>query len=457
MAQLLSQPTSVLVQLPPRFGTGTDRGFFANGVWTPGRDASGVVNMVSWTSTPTSQWFEVAGTAMTSMDAAIQSAIPGWRDCGGGWSWMTDAWVGLASDLDNARFWIAAGGGHGASSNNGVYQFECFKMRWSVENMPSDPSAWDATYRSSASNGGTYTMYPPSANTATAQYSAGNWQPINGMFYDELPDGKPTSRHTYGRTVYVADTNELVMVCRRLWRYSLNNHRWTYKRVINDQADAPTGNKWMDDEDGIAFYDKRTGEVLSSSAGSSGIYHSIGYNLAANAWTRTWSSPWNYRSQAREAMHSSGTRMAVVVQPTKQRAQSYPPGEYWLYDIPTRTVLASSGQGGFIFAAGLSRNDFDFDDNYWESGMLVYVEPLNRYWLWARMIDQSIRQFEIDPTTSPWTLTPKTSAGNLAPLGKPPSSGNPTQYPQTKAFYVPSLNAIVMQAAGGLNFFIYRF
>src|SRR5690349_12742866 len=54
---------------PPSFtwGTGTDTGTLAGNVWTPGRDATGLVNEVSWALVPKGRWIEVAGTPLTSL------------------------------------------------------------------------------------------------------------------------------------------------------------------------------------------------------------------------------------------------------------------------------------------------------------------------------------------------------------------------------------------------------
>src|SRR5262245_47877092 len=123
--RILSTPTtvSVFAAVPAdNWGSGTAVGTFAADVWTPGRDAGGVVNLVSWNLVPLNRWIEVAGTRLDSLDSVVKAAVPGWKDYGNSsWNGVTDAWNGMAWDerAGLERGWFAVCGGHSDSSNDG--------------------------------------------------------------------------------------------------------------------------------------------------------------------------------------------------------------------------------------------------------------------------------------------------------------------------------------------------
>src|SRR5262249_35902293 len=153
---------------------------------------------------------------------------------------------------------------------------------WDIECMPSDSNLFSAAYRARA-GGASFTVCDESNALPVTPM-------INGPFYDEIfwDTGikKPTARHTYGSIAYCPDYNELVMFCRRFWRYSLTQKAWVYKRIYNDNVAF-----FMDGEHGITIYDEVRHEALSSAAGSSGIYNSVAYRMDTQAWS-SWGSPW---------------------------------------------------------------------------------------------------------------------------------------------------------------------
>src|SRR5450631_1178084 len=110
---------------PDNGGSGSAAGTFAADVWTPGRDADGVVNLVSWNLVPLNRWIEVAGTRLDGLDSVVKAAVPGWRDYGS-WDGVTNAWNGMAWDTRAGfeRGWLAVCGGHSDSSNDGIYRFD---------------------------------------------------------------------------------------------------------------------------------------------------------------------------------------------------------------------------------------------------------------------------------------------------------------------------------------------
>jgi hypothetical protein len=407
--------------------------------WTPVRDASGIVTQASWSTVPTNRWVQVAGTRLDSMDAAVKAAIPGWRDWGvEGWSGVTDAWNGMAIDAAGSRLWLK-GGGHSASGNNGIYRFDALKMAWAIEDMPSDPAAWSASYIASR-NGGTFTFCNESHQTMLAKRAAGTLQAVNDVFYDELFwDGKPTSRHTYSSMVFVPETNELVMICRRLWRYSLTQRRWTYKRLIRDTPD-----NWMDGENMAVFHDEATREVLVSAAGSSGIYRATGYNLATNQWTN-WTSPWNLYSGIADTRVG---RRAVVIQPGCTAAAGYgeQPMRYWDYNLDSRSTVTS---GTVQLAGGLTLANFAKANWFYDSSALAYIPPLNRFWFYTRSFAGPMMLLEVDPTTTPWTARPCTANAGNFPV--------PRFNMERKFIFLPALNALLLCDTASKDLYLYKF
>jgi len=442
MATLLSKPINLVVQpastAAQGWGDGGATGSVAGDVWTPGRNAAGVVNAASWNALPLNRWVQVGGTRLDAMDAVVKAAIPGWNDPGvEKWNGVTDAWNGMAIDPAGSRLWLK-GGGHSASGNNGIYRFDALKMAWAIEDLPSPTAPWSTAYIGSR-NGGSFTFCAESDAAAKAKIALGTLQAINDVFYDELFwDGKPTSRHTYSSMVYVPETNELVMVCRRLWRYSLSERRWTYKRQIRDQAA-----QFMSGENMVAIYDEATREVLVSAAGSEGIYRATGYNLTSNQWTN-WGSPWNIYSGIADVR--VGRRVVIVQAPQRKVSYGGTTGIYWDYDLDTRSVKAN---GQCQLADGLTQNDFAPDNWFYDSAALTYIPSKNRFWLFTLMASGKMELIEIDPTTTPWTAR---RAPGLT--GAVPSPGKNLE---RKMVYLPLLNAVLICDNAGKDLSLYRF
>ena len=416
-------------------------GGLTNDVWTPARSADGQVTQASWESVPRERWVRVAGTRLDRLDAMVKAAVPGWRDLGTeSWNGVTDAWNGLAIDTAGSRMWLH-GGGHAASANNGIYRFDALKMAWDVEDMPSDPTNWSARYKASPNGpapNNSFTWNQEAADQTIARQNAGAWGSTNDWYYDELPnDRKPTSRHTYSSMVYVPDSNELVMICRRLWRYSLTERRWTYKRMIRD-----TGAIFMDGENVVAIYDEGNRELLASSSGSSGVNRATGYALTQNTWTN-WASPWNIYSGIADTR--VGRRVVVVQPPMRSAGYNGTVGIYWEYDLDTRSVVKT---GRLQHADGLSQGDFAPDNWFYDGAALTYIPGRNRYWLYTLMANSQMALIEIDPTTTPWTARRMPAmAGNVPVPGK---------NLERKMIFLPALNAVVICDKASQDMALYR-
>jgi hypothetical protein len=335
---------------------------------------------------------------------------------------------------------VAAGGGHAGSTNNGIYRFDAFRMAWAIEDLPSDPTPWSASYRSS----GNFTFCAESDAQFQAKKSAGTLTPVNDWYYDELYwDRKPTSRHTYSFMVFVPETNELVLTARRLWRYSLTERRWTYKRLLRDHPPAGVNQPWMDGENGVAIYDEATREVLVSAAGSSGIYRATGYSLTQNQWTN-WSSPWNLHAGIADVR--VGRRM-VVVQPPVAPGGGYSnhDGIYWDYSLDTRSTTQT---GPFQYAEGLTRAHFAPANWFYDSAAVTYLPSANRYWLFTLMADGTMALIEVNPTTTPWTLRRMPAMAGRMPV--------PGKNLERKMVFLPALNAVLLCDSANKELHLYR-
>lgn len=436
MATLISKPSTIVVQAPigadTSFGTGTATGSLQGDRWSPGRDAAGQVNAASWALVPRGRWVTVAGTRFDGLDAAVKAAVPSWTGDQLAWDALTQSWSGFAIDLQGGRAWLM-GGGHTDGRNNGIYRFDVFKMAWAVQELPSDRALWSKAYTSNYSA----TSYPESAAEAEAKAKAGTLRAINDSYYDEIPgDKKPTARHTYSTMVYVPDSDELAMVCRRLWRYSLPGKKWTYRRLIRDQ---PT--EWMDGENGVGIYDEATGELLASASGSGSNYRSTGYRLATNQWTE-WSAPWNRYGGVADVRH--GRRVTAISPPEQSGPMYASPGKYWLYDLDSRSNAAS---GDFQYAGGLSRADFSKFSWYYDGASVAYIASLERYWLCTKKANSQMGFFEINPTTTPWTLSPLPFTGAV-PI--------PSPLLKRRMVYWPGINAVTLTDRGNNEMVLYR-
>jgi hypothetical protein len=437
-------------------GTGSDAGTFNADVLTPGRDERGRMNAASWALVPTGRWIRVAGTDIQQFDAVVKARIPGWRVYGteAGWGATMNNFNGMAHHDATARYWLMNAGGHSGGSNNGIYGFDAIRMAWWIERMPSDTNKWSLQYRNrTAPQPDTYTFCYESDQSRQFEIAAGTATPRT-FWYDEIQwdnphvpggntdeSGVPTSEHTYSACIFNPLTNELIKCGRgqRLWRYNRNTGKYTYKRIINDGVGSFSG------AGGILMFNEAT-QTFIRSAAADGIYTDIGYNLTTNQWFAA-STPWRIFWPPADTRW--GNKVTVIVHP-----QADSPGvggtfgRYWVYDVPSGTTDTT---GVFQLAPGLNRTDFVGAGSYYDGAGLVYVPPLNRYWLCTRGtvgID-GMRWFEIDPTTTPWTISRLVFAAGVTPT--------PQLQLHKKMFWVPVLNAVMLVDRHDANLQFYKF
>ena len=433
------------------FSSGAGTGTLVGDLWTPAT-TDGVVNQASWDTVPSNRWVEVAGTRLDLLDAVVKAAIPGWLDYGNSdWLGVSQSWNSVAIDDAGARAWWIAAGGHADSANNGIYRFDGYKMAYAVERMPSDTNRWSAGYK--ARNSSTFTPCDESITEYNAQVAGGTWNRVNGWFYDEiywdnpaidtasLDVGVPTSRHVYNGVVYNAAENELIMASRRVWRYSMTTGKWTSKNTPG--RSNPLGGDGGLEEHGLAVLDQSRNQLVMVSCGSGGPWGG-NVDLATNAWSNSFSIPGGSYDWTSAAPYRYGDEVTIIKTPDP--TSSYPKvGQYFKYNVTTRATITS---GLLQFAGGLS--DASFRAGFDGQGM-VYVAPLNRYWMQVWMATGAIQWLEVDPTTTPWTIKPLTFA-NTAPT----LSASPTPAPQNRAMYVPAMNAVLWLGSADKNIQIYK-
>jgi hypothetical protein len=448
------------------FGVGAAAGSLVGNVWTPGVDSTGRVNQVSWNLVPIGQWVQVAGSRLDDLDAVVKARIPGWTGYGGAgptgsnWDGVMVSWSSFAQDTDGSRHWIF-GGGHSNSYNNGLYRFDMFKMKWDVECLPTDPTVISGKTAYYAQNSSTY--YGPSTTAAIAKRTAGTLGVVNDIWWDELDDGKPTARHTYNSLAYSKSLNKIIMCCRRLWTFDLAAQKWDYKRLINDYIS--TGDMVNDmalAAEGIRMaWDETRQRLWVLASGSSGNNNQFSFDFnATNAagikgkWAAA-SFPWYGAGEQAVCLKDINTYVTMKTPSNPSRPYSGR-GEYMGFDLTTGAELAGyRGTGGAALqpqlTTGLAMTDFDGSDDH--EG-IVYVPPINRYWLWGNFAaSPKYRCVELDPTTTPWTMSNKTFAGTYTPdigaTGVALLGG--------KVLYYPQLNCVILNDAASRFANIYRF
>lgn len=444
----------------PGFAAGGTTGSLVGDLWTPARAPDGRVYQASWDTVPKFRWIEAAGTRIdTQLTTAIQAVSPGW-DSAKLWGTtpgnsLFQSWAGFTQDEANARFWFL-GGGHSDGYNNGLYRFDLYRMNWAIECAPSSYTDFSLAYRTNGNS-----SYHPDANaTAIANFNANNppgtvlgtlVPALNGPMYDEIPiDGKPTARHTYQGLAYVSTigtSGSILMHMRRLWRFDLASGQWVFKRLFDDKirataGAAPSATGIMEThaaEAALGIWDEATNRMLCSASGSAGA-GAAAYNWTTQSW-----GPWGgaYGLNFNHAAVARVGRTVVSFNPPTSEGTTYK-GRYWLYNMDTEAVTFADCQLG----GGLTFANFPSGAAFYDGAGMVYVPPLNRYWIWTRDGSGGMQALQLDPTTSPWTLSPLTFA-NASPVEQRLIIG--------RVLWIPALSCVLVWDHCFANAFIYRF
>jgi hypothetical protein len=207
---------------PSQWAAGEDVGTLSGGTWTPGRNADGLITQASVNALPAGEWVRVAGTSLQGLKSAIEAT--GYSFAAHDWSNGKDirkafvAWVGCCDD--GRRVYYPRGGGHADGCLNGVYALDALKMGWEVTRAPSRPDTpgaeWDASYDVPPNSGfSTYTVALPGDD---------------GLYRDMLPDGTPTSAHTYNG-VWFDNVRQRIGTGRvSRWDFDLTSKEWQRRR-----------------------------------------------------------------------------------------------------------------------------------------------------------------------------------------------------------------------------------
>lgn len=365
------------------WGSGADVGSVASYVWTPGRDAGGAINQASVDALPANTWVRVSGTQVQALKTLIEAA--GFVFASHDWSDGKDlrstftAWVGC--DDDGRRIFYPRGGGHADASLNGVWSLDCVKMAWEVKRHPSRPDASGAAWNSS------YDIPP---NSSFTNYTAALGSD-DGLYRDILPDGTPTSAHTYNGVWYDSSRRTINTGRVSKWAFNIDTGTWTRSRWTWDGGSATTftinqhwyyhagrdaiyGFPGRSDTDYYSFgkcpggtsdWVSRSGPTnweanavsscrldddrfiyfwYSSGAERSGIY-----NMATETWESgsgnaiTSGKTLTYLSELMPALYvpSWGTSGQIIRRGTADGIT----GDWWIYDISSRTNSAYTPAG----------------------------------------------------------------------------------------------------------------
>lgn len=124
-------------------------------------------------------------------------------------------------------------------------------------------------------------------------------------------------------------------------------------------------------------------------------------------------------------------------------------GQYWRYNLDSRSVTAGGGGATVQLAAGLDRSSFTPENWYYDGASLCFVPPLNVYWRWQLMSDHAMHLFEIDPSTTPWSLRPTPSVAGRVPQPHPNL--------MRKMVYLPSFSAVLLVDQASKDVSVYKF
>jgi hypothetical protein len=393
---------------------------------------------------------------MDALDSVVKAALPGWREYGGAgqgaWDGVPLSWSSWAVDKDGGRLWLF-GGGHNNSSNNGLYRFDVFNMKWAVECLPTNTVGLQQGYLNGYNGGSpSFSTYYPNADAAIAKRDAGRLSATNDIWHDELPGGKPTARHTYQSLAYSPVLNKVIMACRRLWTYNLATGTWDYKRQFNDYISPKyqnvngSGNAFVADtytsvEHCVNVYDAQRNVMWWTGSGSSGNNRQIGYDFNRNAWFDAHVPFYGVGTQCGSIY---GRNYTVVRPPADNSTGGYGGiGEYKVFNLDNGTESLS---GTMRMAGGLALTDFRNAMNEDDLQGMTYVESINRYWIWSNM-RSGYAAMEIDPSTTPWTMSRKSFAG---------AAPQPYGLLGRKVAYFPALNAVLFNDLATRNFSLYR-
>lgn len=320
------------------------------------------------------EWYEVPNSALRAVLPVPKA--PG--DPGA----ITGAWNGATYDPVRDALILAANGGHTDYGGNEVYAFSLASLSWQ---RLTDPSP----------------------------------APLPQQGQEELPDGKPASRHTYSGVTFLGNVDKVFITGGSLWSEDGRGSKgaWTFdvpSRTWQRRADAPGGQVTA-----MAAYDPVSGLAFSLLQ-----YGTLAaYDPVKNKWSGRANINWAGFDPARTMVLHPKRRMLLVVGG----------GEVFGFDLGSffsgRRDLATTGGDPIVKAQGPG---------------LAYDPVADRIVGWAGGGDV----YSLDLRTRTWTRYP--------PLGDRVPGEAPHQGTFGRWQYVPSKDLFIGVNSIDENVWLYR-
>lgn len=365
-------------------------------VWTPAKDAAGRILPASLAGLQLNTWYEVADTSLVPLKRKIEKAMGRTYSAlnygNEGLHSTFNAWVG--GDLgDDGRFYIPWGGGHGASSLNGIWALDIEKMggddTWAIAQLPSDPDKPGAEWS---------TAYRKSKNFT-------NYRPAPGFPADILPDGMPTSRHQYSGVWFDTRRKTINQSRGHLWSFNTLTGETTGKvwRVEGkNRYPSIYGNLWYNE-----FHDTVVGHLRYDKYGR---FDHIRYHPESHEVELHGNLPWNFMGS------TCGTRYG-----DKILYLGYDSGRarWATYDLKAQKMRSGKFKGVA----------FDYRN---EMPACVYIPE------WGKVL----RRLQAPKMQGKWlTFDPESKTeGDYRPAGRPPPYD---RYPGKKVFYYAPWKSVI--------------
>ena len=435
------------------FSSGTELGSFNAGtrVWTPGRDANGVVTRASWEQVPIDgSWIEVAGSAFTSqVQPQLTAALPTYNDPGSSdLADVLDNYNGFAHDIQGGRL-FAHGGGHQGSANNGLYKMDLRKLQWSIAKLPDMQTYWPAGYKANPPTHNSFTVYDRAVTAVNANPTTTDFW--HDEFYDLVEPlantRNPTSRHTYNAMVFA--NGKLRHGVRRYWEWDEATNSWLSKFPLGKNATShQQAGGGFTGELVKGTWDEVNNRYICGPIQIAGVpYGFWQYNANTQVFSGMGGITSSWEAYVAAACRI-GRKWVFFARPVRNNADFWPP-KLKVTDLDTNTLST-------VTLSGLTQSKCIDSSKSDESTSMEYVPgqgvfclmPYDMNDLYAFDAHLPLEPFWINPDTGVMTHEPQT--------GKFPSLWS-YHLLKNKMVYVPQLKALVIVPNAGTTMRIRRF
>lgn len=420
-------------------------------VWTPGRGADGRITQASFNQLPMDTWVKISGTLLDPVVSSLITAqLPGYSDPGtGDPQSILHAYSGCAVDEVGGRAFFH-GGGHTDSAFNGILRLSFAKFQWELASPPDHQDNWPSTYRALSGNGQypSYSVYGPAMAYANAN-------PNSSIYYDEFfdPDnplastGRPTSRHTYSALSY--HNGKLRHGVRRYWEWDEATDTWIKAIPFGQTTGAFTSSTTGNVAENVSgTWDEVAGKYICGPANFTGPFWS--YAPATQTWAWENWIPGGYQAYY-SAMARAGRKWVQVTRPSSDGPDFWPM-KASVMDLDTKTTVN-------VPLPGLDKTKFISQNAFYESCVLAYVPPLNKFLYlmpydvndtYAANADVPLQPFLIDVNAGTITHAPQ--------VGAWPEATYLSAWSQieNKLFFINQLSALCMVTRGSREIIIKR-